>query len=461
MALVDTRARDNGDGRQAVPVTTFAFPDLGTPRHRARRRALAVAVLVAVLAVAAAAVVAARARGGGPAGYATTTVTRHAVTRTLTNVATVAPVDQQTLAFPASGTVATVAVAPGQAVQAGQTLATLDPAPFDDAVAAKQTALTRAQLNLSAASSGTSTSSGSSGSSASNGAAGPSGNTGGGSTGAGGANGSGSAAGSGSSTDGSVTSVAAAERAVAAAQADLAVAEQARAQATLTAPAAGTVVAVSLQPGATVSASSSSATVVVVVDPAMEASTTVTVDQVHDVQVGQVASVVPDGRTEALAGKVSHLAVTPDTSGTTPTYRVTIAFDRPVTDLGNGSTAAVTITLGSVADAMAVPTSAIATTGGLRTVSVLDGDAVQIARVQVGVVGDTWTEITSGLAEGQTVVLADLAEPLPSSATDAATTSNRPGATNGDRGGLPTGGPPTGGFPGGGGGGGFRGRNGD
>ena len=50
--------------------------------------------------------------------------------------------------------------------------------------------------------------------------------------------------------------------------------------------------------------------------------------------------------------------------------------------------------------------------------TVLDGTATEPVAVQVGVVGTTWTEITAGLTAGQQVVLADLGEPLPGSATD-------------------------------------------
>ena len=57
--------------------------------------------------------------------------------------------------------------------------------------------------------------------------------------------------------------------------------------------------------------------------------------------------------------------------------------------------------------------------------------------MSVGVVGTEWTEITSGLTKGQQVVLADVSEPLPSSATS---------SSNGTTGG-------TTGFPGGGAGG--------
>lgn len=72
-------------------------------------------------------------------------------------------------------------------------------------------------------------------------------------------------------------------------------------------------------------------------------------------------------------------------------------------------------------------------------------DRAETVTVGVGVIGSTWTEITSGLEAGQVVVIADLDEVLPGSAT--ATSSGDDDATDGDG--------PTGIVPGGFGGGGF------
>ena len=74
----------------------------------------------------------------------------------------------------------------------------------------------------------------------------------------------------------------------------------------------------------------------------------------------------------------------------------------------------------------------------------LDGGLTKRVAVQVGVVGDTWTEIKSGLTKGQQVVLADLAEALPDSATNSSNSSQQ------NQGGGPPNGFPRGLFGGGG-----------
>jgi HlyD family secretion protein len=59
--------------------------------------------------------------------------------------------------------------------------------------------------------------------------------------------------------------------------------------------------------------------------------------------------------------------------------------------------------------------------------------------VQTGAVGEAWTEITDGLEVGQTVVLADLDAPLPSSATNAQGTGSSFGGPGGFGGAGPRG----------------------
>jgi macrolide-specific efflux system membrane fusion protein len=104
----------------------------------------------------------------------------------------------------------------------------------------------------------------------------------------------------------------------------------------------------------------------------------------------------------------------------------------------------------SADDALYVPTAAITTdTDGVSTVDVLgDDDVTTTTTVELGVVGDEGTEITSGLAAGDTVVLGEVA-----ATTDDDATTEQPGGGTGDftgGGGFGGGTAPTGGFPGGG-----------
>jgi multidrug efflux pump subunit AcrA (membrane-fusion protein) len=237
------------------------------------------------------------------------------------------------------------------------------------------------------------------------------------------------------------------QKAVDAAFAEVSVAQQAVAQATIVSPIAGTVVAVNLATGDSLAAASSTADIVVAGSGGYEASMTVGVDKIPHVAVGQSATVVPDGST-ARDGKVVAISIAADAAATTTSYRVTIGLEGDTANLHNGSTATTSITTNGVAAALAVPTSAVTTTGTRHTVTVLNGTITKVTQIQVGVVGATWTQIRSGLTAGQRVVIAAVDDPLPNSATGTSSSSTKTGATT-------TGGPPTGftgGPPSGGGG---------
>lgn len=114
-----------------------------------RRRWLPLGIVLAVAAlVVAAGTAVARGlpRQAGDAGrYRTALVTTGTVAQTLTLTGTAARVGQVTVGFPMSGTVATVDVAVGDRVAAGQRLATMDPTALDQAVLDAQATLEQAR----------------------------------------------------------------------------------------------------------------------------------------------------------------------------------------------------------------------------------------------------------------------------------------------------------------------------
>src|SRR5471030_1980249 len=80
--------------------------------------------------------------------YRTATVTRAAVNETLEQTGTIEPVSQATVAFPTSGTIADVAVAVGDTVTTGQTLAKLDTTSLQATLTEKESTLADAELTL-------------------------------------------------------------------------------------------------------------------------------------------------------------------------------------------------------------------------------------------------------------------------------------------------------------------------
>jgi len=190
-------------------------------------------------------------------------------------------------------------------------------------------------------------------------------------------------------------------------------------QATIASPIDGTVVASSLQPGDTVTASSTTSTIVIVGHGGYEIWTTVGINDIANIKLGDTATVAPDASDQTLSGKVVWIGAATTSTTSTTTYPVVIGLTEPATGLRNGAMASTTIEEAQTdASALTVPTSAVHTTNRLRVVTVLANGKTTTVRVQVGVVGAQTTQITSGLQAGQTVVLADLHAPVPSSNTN-------------------------------------------
>lgn len=223
----------------------------------------------------------------------------------------------------------------------------------------------------------------------------------------------------------SASSVAEAQAAVDEAKVKLVEAEQALTGATLKSPITGTVASVTGVVGDQVSAST--AVVVVVGEGAAEVSATVAVEQLSKLSVGQEATVTPVGTSEKVTGSVTRVSTLPDPNAESVAYPVTITVDEPPATMAAGSSATAAIVVATAKDVLTVPTSAV----NRNTVTLLNADeTTTVTRVTVGAVGPTRTEITEGVAKGDQVVLANLDSPLPTSDQ-----STQGGFTNGGPGG--------------------------
>jgi multidrug efflux pump subunit AcrA (membrane-fusion protein) len=89
---------------------------------------------------------------------------------------------------------------------------------------------------------------------------------------------------------------------------------------------------------------------------------------------------------------------------------VTLNLDQPDQRLKSGMTANANVVVSQASDVLMVPNSAITRLGGQAYVTVLSRDGKTQTRtpVETGTVGDSTTEISSGLSEGQRVVLPQL-----------------------------------------------------
>ncbi len=123
---------------------------------------------------------------------------------------------------------------------------------------------------------------------------------------------------------------------------------------------------------------------------------------VTDVKVGQPATVsvnaVPD---EKLAGRVTHIGLLSSTSNGVVSYPVTIVVKQTAAGIRPGMTATAEVVIAQVQGVVTVPSRAVSGT----SVTVKQGGKDIQRQVTTGLVGDSTTEIVSGLRAGAQVVL--------------------------------------------------------
>ena len=123
------------------------------------------------------------------------------------------------------------------------------------------------------------------------------------------------------------------------------------------------------------------------------------------VALGQSATVTFPALTTSTKGTVTAMDLASTVTNNVVEYGVTVTLDSPPTGLRLGQTASVSITTGTKASVLYVPSSSITAVGPLKTVTLRKAGKDTPTTVQTGFVGDSGTEITSGLAEGDVVVL--------------------------------------------------------
>jgi macrolide-specific efflux system membrane fusion protein len=206
--------------------------------------------------------------------------------------------------------------------------------------------------------------------------------------------------------------------------------------ATLTAPFDGVVITVNIQAGE----SSGSGTAISIVDPsAMEVDAVVSETDVPNVKVGDQATVSVDALSDVeFTGVVTSLSLIGKTSSGVVSYPVVIKITVPSgVQPRSGMSATATIITEEATYVLVVPNKAI--TGASTTsptVTVVANNVSATRSVTLGLVGDSYTEITSGLSYGDVV------------SYNASKTSTS--SSSSSSGGFLSGGFPSGGFTGGG-----------
>jgi macrolide-specific efflux system membrane fusion protein len=136
------------------------------------------------------------------------------------------------------------------------------------------------------------------------------------------------------------------------------------------------------------------------------------------VRSGQKATITLDAYPDmTYVGRVDSIdTIGTNTSGVV-TFNAYIAFVAPPATIHPGMSASAIVQLSRHDDVLSVPTSAIQSTADGQYVRVMKNGIVSQVPVETGLSSDTDTEITSGLAEGQTVVTSVITPTTSSSST--------------------------------------------
>jgi membrane fusion protein, macrolide-specific efflux system len=361
----------------------------------------------------------------------TTAVRTGSVTATVTADGTIGAVSQVAANFATSGTLTKVKVSVGSTVTKGQVIATIDRTSAERALTLAEANLASAEQAYSNAKSGTTTTD-------------PTTHV--------------------TTTTVDKSQVLQAKTQLLQAQSSYDDAETTVESTTLYAPISGTVLQVngrvgsttgsgsgstSAAGGASTSSSSSSSDFVVIADlTKLQVSVSFSEADVTDLKVGQTATVTfPALSGVSARGTITTIDPTGTTSNSVVTYGAVVRLRSAPAKVRLGQSASVSITTGTATDVLVVPSAAVTTSGTRTTVTKVATDGTQTTTaISVGVVGDTYTQVKSGLAAGDLVLLKTT-----TSSSSSSTTNGFPGGGAGGTltGGGAAGGPPAGG-PGGG-----------
>ena len=124
-------------------------------------------------------------------------------------------------------------------------------------------------------------------------------------------------------------------------------------------------------------------------------------------KVGQVATITWNALTGTVEnGTVAAIDPQATTSNNVVTYGVTLSLGRTPAGAKSGQTVSVSVVTGEVRNAIYVNSAAVTTVGNRHTVTVESGGQQQVTPVEIGLKGDTATQILSGVQAGQQVVVA-------------------------------------------------------
>ncbi|MCG8347082.1 MAG: efflux RND transporter periplasmic adaptor subunit [Chloroflexales bacterium] len=198
------------------------------------------------------------------------------------------------------------------------------------------------------------------------------------------------------------------------AQAEVALAQalQNRANAELAAPFNGIVAAVNITPGDTSSEGNAagndvdSAAIYLIDTSTFHVNVQISEVDLDSLEMGQTAEVTIESLSGAqLTGTLNYIALTPTIDQNVTTYAARIDLAPTDLTLRVGMSALVTIIAEQRGDVLLVPNIAIRQSRNTAQVMLQQGDRSVPTPIEIGLVGQTQTEVVTGLQEGDIVVV--------------------------------------------------------
>ncbi|MFA5188787.1 MAG: efflux RND transporter periplasmic adaptor subunit [Patescibacteria group bacterium] len=225
---------------------------------------------------------------------------------------------------------------------------------------------------------------------------------------------------------------------------------------TVRAPFAGVIAAVSVQKGDSIS---SGGTIATLITKQKTAEISLNEVDVTKIKVGQKATLTFDAIDGlSITGEVAQVDIIGTVSSGVVTYNVKIIFDTQDDRVKSGMSVSASIITETSQDVLEVPSSAIKTSNGVSYVlqlgdkytdtssaGIVSADAPTQTQVESGLSDDTYTEIISGLKEGDLIVVKTIkSSAVSSSSATTKTNTNKSsssssilGGTGGGPGGMP------------------------
>jgi multidrug efflux pump subunit AcrA (membrane-fusion protein) len=144
------------------------------------------------------------------------------------------------------------------------------------------------------------------------------------------------------------------------------------------------------------------------------------------IQLGQTATITFPATNTTATGSVTQVTPQSTVTNNVVLYPIQVSLDTAPPGVGVGSTANLTVAAASATDVLQAPNLAVTSLGNRHTVTVRRNGTDSVVPVTIGLVGDTQTEITSGVQAGDVLVLPSTGAPATGSTSSSNTGAGFP-----------------------------------